>query len=69
MDNYEKIYHLCIRENKVPGAAQEHNRQLEKVGATVSLKYRRGPIFKEDAYIASIKRLVYEVVIDKLNEM
>ena len=46
-----KIYHLCFRENKVPGAHQEHNRQLEKAGATVSLKYRRGPIFKEDAYL------------------
>lgn len=49
--DYEKIYHLCIRENKVPGSSQEHNSQLEKVGATISLKYRRGPIFKEDAYL------------------
>ena len=46
-----KIYHLCFRENKVPGAGQEHNRQLEKAGAKVSIKYRRGPIFKEDAYL------------------
>jgi len=51
MDTYEKIYHLCFPENKVPGSHQYHNTVLQKAGATVSLKYRRGPIFKEDAYL------------------
>lgn len=49
--DYEKIFHLCFPEKKVPGSHNEHNKKLEKAGATVSLKYRRGPIFKEDAYL------------------
>ena len=48
----EKIYHLCFPEKKVPGNSyHEHNEKLERAGATVSLKYRKGPIFKEDAYL------------------
>ena len=47
----QKIYHLCFPENKVPGATSYHNTALQKAGATISLKYRRGPIFKEDAYL------------------
>ena len=49
--DYEKIYHLCFKESLVPGSYQTHNQTLQKVGANVSLKYRRGPIFKEDAYL------------------
>ena len=49
--NQEKIYHLCFPEYKVPGNGQYHNTNLQKVGATVSLEYRRGPIFKEDCYL------------------
>lgn len=45
------VYHFCIAEKKVPGNHNEHNRTLQKVGATVSLKYRRGPIYFEDAYL------------------
>lgn len=47
----QKIYHLCIAEKEIPGSHQSHNTALQKAGATVSLKYRRGPIFKEDAYL------------------
>lgn len=47
----EKIYHLCLPEKKVPGPYHGHNKELEKVGVTISLEYRRGPIFKEDAYL------------------
>ena len=46
-----QVYHLCIAENKIPGNHQSHNTALQKVGATVSLKFRRGPIFMEDAYL------------------
>lgn len=46
-----QIYHLCFPESKVPGNGPYHNTNLEKIGAKVSLKYRRGPIFKEDAYL------------------
>ena len=50
MDN-ERIYHLCLKESSVPGPHQTHNTMLQKIGANVSLKWRRGPIFKEDAYL------------------
>ena len=47
-----KIYHLCFAESRMPEHNYNyHNKILEKAGATVSLKYRRGPIFKEDAYL------------------
>lgn len=48
----EKIYHLCFPEKKVPGVFPYHNKALEEIGATLSLKYRRGPIVdKGDAYL------------------
>ena len=47
----EKIYHLCLKESAVPGNHQTHNSTLQKEGAFVSLKWRRGPVFKEDAYL------------------
>lgn len=47
-----RIYHLCIAENKIPGAPSYHNTQLQKVGAEVSLKYRRGPMVdNKDIYL------------------
>lgn len=50
--DYERIHHLCFAEKNIPGGNYaQHNLQLKKAGAEVSLKYRRGPIFKEDAYL------------------
>lgn len=40
-----------MAENKIPGYYHGHNTVLQKVGATVSLKFRRGPIIKEDTYL------------------
>lgn len=47
-----QVYHFCIAEKEIPGSNYgQHNTVLLKVGATVSLKFRKGPIFKEDAYL------------------
>jgi len=46
-----RIYHLCLKESEIPGNHPLHNAKLQNEGATVSLKWRRGPIFKEDAYL------------------
>lgn len=51
--DYEKIYHLCFPESKVPGPLLiHHNDTLLKEGAIASLKYRRGPLVdKKDIYL------------------
>jgi len=49
----EKIYHICLAESKVPGPNyNRHNKILQSEGATISLKYRRGPMVdKKDIYL------------------
>ena len=44
-----QVYHLCIAEKHIPGNnAAQRNSALEKAGAQISLKYRRGPIFPDN---------------------
>ena len=50
--DYEKIYHLCFQETKIPQSFQSHNELLRRAGAFISLKYRRGPLVDlRDTYL------------------
>lgn len=44
-----QVYHFCIAEKEIPGGNNaQRNKTLERAGATISLKYRRGPIFPDN---------------------
>ena len=48
----EKIYHICLKETEIPQGFLSHNSLLEKEGAYISLKYRRGPLVDlRDTYL------------------
>lgn len=48
----ERIYHICLNETEIPQSFNSHNTLLEKEGAYISLKYRRGPLVDlRDTYL------------------
>lgn len=44
-----QVYHLCISEKEIPGGNNaQRNSALQKAGVSLSIKYRRGPIFPDN---------------------
>jgi hypothetical protein len=48
----ERTYHICLKETEIPQSFNSHNTLLEKEGAHISLKHRRGPLVDlRDTYL------------------